>query len=194
MTESAARRRVDRSTAIFRAAQELTLERGYQGWTLEELAERVGVSRRTLFNHVESKEHAVLGPRPTIDDAALAEFRSGGPTGRLLHDAVHLAIAAIATSEPAPADLRRCQQIFLCEPALAQAGIAGLEEVLEETVDQSLGRPHATPEAIRLALDLTLILVRHASVETLGEDADTRLTDRLRALLPLLDEVVAAPS
>lgn len=194
MNKSAPGRGTDRSAAIVCAAQELTLEHGYHGWTLEDLAERVGVSRRTLFNHVASKEHAVLGPRPVVDDDALAEFRRGGPTGRLLHDAVHLAMAVIAASEPAPADLRRYQQVLLSEPALAQAALHWLEETFEQIVARSADRPGITPETAHLAFNLTLSLVRQASVETQGERPETTLTQRLRELLPLVDEVVATPA
>ena len=44
------------------AALNLVIEAGYGGFTMEELAQKVGVSRRTLFNYIKDKESAVLGP------------------------------------------------------------------------------------------------------------------------------------
>ena len=44
------------------AALNLVIENGYDGFTMEELAHEVGVSRRTLFNYIKDKESAVLGP------------------------------------------------------------------------------------------------------------------------------------
>ena len=191
VSESASRRRSARACQIHDVAQELTLEHGYHGWTLADLAERVGVSRRTLFNHVESKEQAVLGPRPVVDEDALVLFRQGGPTGRVLHDAVHLAMSLISANEPGPADLRRFQRVLLSDPALAEAAMRGLAEVLEDLVLRSADRPGITPETARLAFDLTLGLVRHAGEETTGESSTTTLNTRLRELLPLVDEIVA---
>ena len=37
------------------------LEHGLDGFTMEQLAERVGVSRRTLFYYFPAKDDAVLG-------------------------------------------------------------------------------------------------------------------------------------
>lgn len=45
-----------RRSAIIAAAQRLAVDCGYSGFTVEDLARAVGVSRRTLFNHVSSKE------------------------------------------------------------------------------------------------------------------------------------------
>ena len=56
--------RTDRRAAIIAAAQRLSVNCGYSGFTIDDLAEAVGVSRRTLFNHVSSKEEAVLGALP----------------------------------------------------------------------------------------------------------------------------------
>lgn len=69
------------------AASRLTVERGYDGFTMDDLAERVGVSRRTLFNVVPDKESAVLGLEPDFRSGQEgAVFRAGGPSGRLAAD------------------------------------------------------------------------------------------------------------
>ena len=44
------------------AALNLVIENGYDGFTMEGLAHKVGVSRRTLLNYIKDKESAVLGP------------------------------------------------------------------------------------------------------------------------------------
>lgn len=50
------RQRVVRDRDILEAAWSLLAEKGYEDWTLAELAERVGISRRTLYHHFPSKE------------------------------------------------------------------------------------------------------------------------------------------
>lgn len=54
------KRRITR-TSICTAARTLTAERGLHGYTIEELCEQVGISRRTFFNYFPGKEDAVLG-------------------------------------------------------------------------------------------------------------------------------------
>ncbi|HWT92609.1 MAG TPA: helix-turn-helix domain-containing protein [Solirubrobacteraceae bacterium] len=58
--------------AIVRAALELTLERGFEGATLSQIAERADVSRGTLFTWFASKEDIVLRGLDAHIDALLA--------------------------------------------------------------------------------------------------------------------------
>ncbi|MFD6860432.1 TetR family transcriptional regulator [Rhodococcus sp. NPDC060090] len=46
-------------------ARTLTAERGLAGFTVEELCDRVGISRRTFFNYFPTKEDAVFGEYDT---------------------------------------------------------------------------------------------------------------------------------
>lgn len=84
-------RREKAARHISMCAQTLTAERGFEGFTMEELAQAAGVSRRTLFNYFDSKLDAVLGPEPELTDEITGEFRAGGPSGHLLTDLGHLA-------------------------------------------------------------------------------------------------------
>lgn len=94
-------RALKRLIDIQHAAAELVLEKGYDGFTMDDLAARVGVSRRTLFNHVPDKASAVLGPfdEHSPDPAALEIFRAGGPHGRLKDDLVHAIDTVVATKD-----------------------------------------------------------------------------------------------
>src|SRR6478735_6808726 len=55
------RRMAQTRQALTTHARELTAERGLHGFTIDELCEHVGVSRRTFFNYFDAKEHAVIG-------------------------------------------------------------------------------------------------------------------------------------
>lgn len=85
-------------------ALDLTMAQGFDGWTMEDLAEAADVSRRTVFNYFEGKAEVVLGPEPQIDDDLLAVFVAGGPTGRLLDDL--LVLAREVTREKAGSEQR----------------------------------------------------------------------------------------
>lgn len=54
-------RKRDTIRALTDTARRLTLERGFAGFTVEEVCAEAGVSRRTFFNYFESKENAVFG-------------------------------------------------------------------------------------------------------------------------------------
>jgi AcrR family transcriptional regulator len=83
VTESATttrdRRREETAHALTRAARLATAEHGLSGFTIEDLCDAAGVSRRTFFNYFASKEDAVLGmPLHRGDEQAIAVFLSGG--------------------------------------------------------------------------------------------------------------------
>ena len=69
------------------AALNLVIDNGYDGFTMEELAQKVGVSRRTLFNYIKDKESAVLGPEFSEEvEYQFQNFAAGLPTGSLRED------------------------------------------------------------------------------------------------------------
>ncbi len=102
-----ARKREATRSAITAAARILTAHNGLSGFTIEQLCEDVGVSRRTFFNYFPSKEDAIIGH--LLDEFpadAIATFLAGagpdvqrGPQGlsvTLLQDLHALTCAMIA--------------------------------------------------------------------------------------------------
>lgn len=77
--------------AIVEAAAALTRETGGTSFTVEQLAERADVSRRTVFNHFASMEDVVTAVcvdvlRPAVDDFASGPQGSPAPGGATLLD------------------------------------------------------------------------------------------------------------
>src|SRR5689334_10681167 len=65
ITDRRAARRAQTERALRSAALDLAEERGFDGFTVDEVAARAGVSPRTFFNYFPTKEAAVLAdPRP----------------------------------------------------------------------------------------------------------------------------------
>lgn len=112
-----AQRATRRLREIQRAACHLVLQHGYDGFTMDDLAEAVGVSRRTLFNHVPDKASAVLGPDDLADHPQVAVFRKGGPSGALMPDLVEAVKSVLSDF---PDDEEAAQQHALVERAIAQ--------------------------------------------------------------------------
>lgn len=55
------KQRAATAARIVRSARRLADQHGVDGFTLDDLAEAAGVSRRTLFNYFPTKYDAVLG-------------------------------------------------------------------------------------------------------------------------------------
>ena len=69
----AEQRRLQTSSRLSSVSRRLTAERGLNGFTIEEVCDEVGVSRRTFFNYFPSKEQAVLGVNEVEETRALGE-------------------------------------------------------------------------------------------------------------------------
>ena len=81
------RKRLATRRAIQRAVLELAVERGLDRVTVEEVSRLADISPRTFFNYFVSKEAAITGDAPTLENAAaLDPFLAGGPTGDILID------------------------------------------------------------------------------------------------------------
>ena len=91
VTESAVstrdRRRNDVTRSLVSLARRATAAEGLHGFTIDELCERAGISRRTFFNYFASKEDAVLGiPLHANSDEAddfFVAMRPRTPAGEL---------------------------------------------------------------------------------------------------------------
>lgn len=188
MTTTTDRRRAT-ARRVVEGAQRLTLERGLDGWTMDELAAVVGVSRRTLFNHVTGKVEAVLAVpcRPAEDDpetrAALDTFRAGGPTGRLLDDVIALGTALTAFPDAVDPDLLRMTRAVLAhEPRAAQAEHERFQDAADDLTALILDREGAEFGADRALLAVRLLVtIFDASIDQFLEPAESRTLAELFA-------------
>lgn len=129
MSESAdslrGQRRRETTRALTDAARRLTTERGFAGFTVEELCAEVGVSRRTFFNYFESKENAVFGFAAIDSRQEGLEAEFVAQSGDLLDDFLRLTIARFELFNPlddAPAMFAVIEQ----EPRLLKAAFEQL--------------------------------------------------------------------
>ncbi|ALG11150.1 TetR/AcrR family transcriptional regulator [Kibdelosporangium phytohabitans] len=78
------------------AAFDLATERGLQGFVVEDVTTRAGVSRRTFFNYFNRKEEAVVSVCGFVFDDAMAELHQR-PAGEPLFDSLR-AVAGVVIS------------------------------------------------------------------------------------------------
>ncbi|MET3809222.1 TetR family transcriptional regulator [Arthrobacter sp. UYEF3] len=127
-------------TAIHEAAADAALEGGLGSATVEAIAERTGISRRTFFNYFPTKEDAILGLRePALAADAVAEFRAGNrsPVG----DAVHLMAAAMRAAGLGSMTDSRMRSVLLAVPALTtrlKQHVTEVHQLVEPVISERL--------------------------------------------------------
>ena len=164
MTDSAdslrEQRKRETSRALTDAARRLTTEKGFAGFTIEEVCAEVGVSRRTFFNYFETKENAVFG-FATIDSSQEAlEEEFAARRGDLLDDFLRLTIRRFELFNPvedAPAMFAVIEQ----EPRLLKAAFEHLAKNERHDVGLILRRTAETDRASDDAAELQAEVVVH---------------------------------
>lgn len=183
-----------REEQITRTAQRLTVERGLDGFTMDELAEAADVSRRTVFNHFGTKLDAVLGNPPPITLDEVERFRSGLPHGHLVRDIAVVIASILATSQHTREDARRLPAL-LRDPSLMAAANERLIDVAARLASLAAFRgAELTAQQSRM-LVLLFGAVAHEALEHFvrSDDADdapdlpTLFLDLLEETLSLLD-------
>lgn len=176
---------------LVRTARAMAADRGFDEFTLDDLAERAGVSRRSLFNYFPSKMDAVLGVPPRSCAAAIDAFAAGGPAGDLLDDAVAVVHTLIADKDMAHEDwvvFRRAldRNSKLTAAAIERFRLVGSElaamVAAREGVDQDGPRAR-----VLVAMLAAIFEVATTTFETGPPDADLRgIFDEHLAALELL--------
>ena len=161
--------------AISSCARSLADEHGVDGFTMDELAECVGVSRRTLFNYVPGKVDAVLGVAEPADPELVETFLAGGPTGHLLTDVKELIVVILEDKSPDPAEVAQTRRLIRSDVRLHAAVHERFAEVMERFAEGIAQREgdDVDPLTVRLVANLALSLFDIALDESLADDSAT---------------------
>lgn len=186
------RRRQETSSRITAEARLLTDRQGLEGWTMDELAQGSGVSRRTLFNYFASKTDAVLGAPPELPEDLLATFLAGGPTGRLFDDVAVLAHAALSVRDEGRESLALGRRLLTRTPRLLVAAHERFEAITEEFAALLLsrkGEPHDERDArllLRVLVSLHDSALDRFLTEPVGRSFADHYDDALHSVRRLL--------
>lgn len=179
MVERAAALNRKRTAArITSCAQDLAEERGLDGFTMEDLAERAGVSRRTLFNYVSGKHDAVLGSPPPPDPSRLLTFRSGGPTGNLAEDLKVTLVAVLDSRSMDSDELERVRRLVASDGRLHKTLHDKFEKVATLIAEAIVEREPDRFDALRARAAATVtIAVFDLALEAYVQDPSVNLAD-----------------
>lgn len=154
-------RRVETTRRLEWCALELTRDKGFDGWTMDDLAAAAEVSRRTVFNYFDSKADVVLGPDDDLPEEAVATFVAGGPTGRLFDDLVHVA-GEVLRDKGADLDLVHLRRdVMWRDPRVVAIAHERFEVATEEAMElifQREGEEYGATRA-RLVVQLLITIV-----------------------------------
>lgn len=193
------RKRAARWEAIVNAARDLTEEHGLVGFTVEQLCERVGVSRRTFFNYFASKEDAVLGrDNDSVPTDLIEPFLERGSSvpgeisSTLLSDVVDLIVTMADRMTFTMKQYRQLTAIINNEPHL-QAKLFGETDLRERQFAMLLARREdCEPEDPRIVM-ATLICsgaARQAMKIYFTEENTERLEDLLNRYINASQELI----
>lgn len=177
-------------------ARRATIEHGLHGFTIEQLCETVGVSRRTFFNHFASKDDAVLG----IEQGATEEMLGAYASGALVPDdldplgsVVALAIEQVHVAGVDRADEALVRRVFEREPAMVAKFLAAVDVQLAavgQAVRERFGWTDPDDRRAQLVTEAAAGLLKvtageffdDAFDETTGPTFVALLTENLRQL------------
>ncbi len=170
--------------ALVDGARSLTADHGLAGFTVEQLCERAGVSRRTFFNYFPTKESAVLGVDPDWDAAFLERFGAIPEHDRLgpLDDLASLTVDAFAEMSPTRDEARTMIAAVRREPRILAAFIEQDRAQEQRLAEAIVERDGLDPLAARMVAVLLGAIVRSTAQELFEGDADLAgFAERLRA-------------
>jgi AcrR family transcriptional regulator len=144
------RNRSERREALLDAAYALFRERGFAATTMDDIADRAGLSRRTAFRYFASKDELVFPQR----DARLAMLRAeleGGRGEPRAFDAVRRACLAVARDYARDRERMLAQwRVVQSEPALIGRELQ-LDRAFEDAIEAAFVAEGGTARARRRA-------------------------------------------
>ena len=163
------------------AARRLTLERGLDATTADDVAKVVGVSPRTFFNYYETKLDAVVGPVGDIGTpAAREQFIAGGPTGVLIDDLTSLYASGYEPDNEVRESISLVAEIVTNEPRVLAAFVASgvrHEQAVAELLSARTGSDESSQFAA-IAAHLMSALATRAAM-SLADRPDRSLAEAL---------------
>jgi AcrR family transcriptional regulator len=177
------RKRAATRAAVTAAARALTAERGLNGYTVEEVCERAGISRRTFFNYFPAKEDAIIGHADDeIPEDVVEEFVSGGASSApgqisptLFQDLIRLSLKLSENMAASEEETRQLIGVIKKEPQLMLRIIGATAEREEQFARDVARREGVAPDhpVVQMAVVLFGTIARKSSM-TYFSDGNTR--------------------
>ena len=196
MPQSAiADRRAATAMRLTSLSRRWTAERGLHGFTVEQLCEEVGISRRTFFNYFPSKEECVLG----VDESSEAErfaqrFLERGSRGwsAVVDDLVELGSDLVEESNLSLEEHTEFFSAINREPRLLARALGMSREREQQLAELIATREGASTGDLHVQAVISIFgSISRATIEHLITNATNDFRGTLTASLAALRDVLA---
>lgn len=183
---------------ISRSAWVLFAERGFEGTTVEQIADAAGMSKRSFFRYFANKEQVVLD-RLLLSGSEIADAMAARPAEEAAWPALRAALEPAVRAQEQQAYRTRALLTMLREPGLR----ATLQErqhrwgamlaplIAERLAPRTSGRS-ARPRTSDLDIDPRPAAIAWAAIVCMEAAQDAWSVDRVTPLGVLLDEAMGA--
>ena len=184
------RKRRETHSRIQEAARALFVARGYDGTTLEDIADAANLSRRTLFHYFKSKDDILMSMAGGMGEA-LVQGLNAQPPGKSPLATMMDAMKDIAAAQPHDELLIFDKVMRSSEAVLARKRANDIlsEEVLFDAMRLRWPDP-AMREELRLAANMVLSVVRLSLEQFNREDGKTSLVELMNKLFALMERLL----
>ena len=138
---------------ITEAALELFVSRGYEGTTIDQIADCAGVNRRTVFRHFATKEAILFDHLAVKRDFAVRRLRERPPSEPMLVS-LHAVLRELCKQGYERPLLNQIRLVLAMEPRLAGEhfllGYRGFEANLVITLESRAGNRHSAAKIVAL--------------------------------------------
>jgi len=177
---------------LAQAALELFAERGFDRTTVEDIANRAGLTKRTFFRHFADKREVLF--------AGQDEFRAGfvsaladAPTSATPTDAIAISLAAVGASFEGRREFaRERRQVIAANPELQERELVKLASVAAALADALRGRGVEEPEA-SLTAETAMAVFRIAFERWVADDEQRDLPELIAESLGALSRLASTP-
>ncbi|MFG3258082.1 TetR/AcrR family transcriptional regulator [Streptomyces sp. NPDC048172] len=186
------RKKLRTRQALIDTALDLFTERGFDGATLDELCERVEVSKRTFFRYFTSKEDVAMAPTQDMWTALLEDLESVAPGDRTLLETLQDVLLDAIGRMPDDGDdgwarrVRLSRRLAERSPSMDAHGLHFCDRTGQAAIDALRRRfdlGDTSDPRPRLALDLVTSSFHwalHTWIARPGTPGRARLADDLR--------------
>ncbi|MDT4956380.1 MAG: hypothetical protein QOD31_179 [Pseudonocardiales bacterium] len=172
----------DAAGRLREAAMALYIERGFEGTTVAEIADRAGVTARTFFRHFTDKREVLFAGSEELEQRMVAAL-AGAPPSAGPMDAI---AAALLTAGGLFADRRdysrRRQAVIAATPELRERELIKMASLATAFAD-ALQQRGVGPAVASLAAETGVAVFRVAFERWVTEPGDAKLADVMRATL-----------
>lgn len=175
------------------AALELFAEKGYEATTIEEIAQRAQLTRRTFFRYFADKREALFFGSSAFETAVLESLRNERAADPLERIVDALAAVAVDYFDARAAAVRRRRRIIQSSPELQERESKKMSHITDQSA-ALLAAQAVDAQTARFAAELGVLVFRQAFELWADAEAGT-LADAIRQTFARLRAiVVGAPA